>query len=115
MVKPLISAVFFFLLGIIFTTFLFFQSNPISEIRIGERIHFSTKNGEFKYTCIPTKGRGVETLENSFTEFKKENPVHQTLKLYRTSHKNYLNIKKWSDYKYRHEWQYPHIIWSSFQ
>jgi len=85
-------------------TFLFFYSSSTS---IGEKINFQTKNGGFKFTTIPSKGRDYLMMERKFDEYKSVNHIEEELVLYRTTRKNYFKISKWCQYKLMPEWQYP--------
>lgn len=87
-------------------TYTYFSAINIS---IGEKIEFSTKDGLFRFTCIPSKGRDYIMMENEFNNYKLQNNLENNVKIYRTSRKNYFKISKWAQYKILPEWQYPLI------
>lgn len=83
---------------------LFMKSDGFS---IGSQIQFQTKDGSFKFTAIPSKGRDHKMMERLFEEYKVKNKSDRNMVLYRTTKKNYLSISKWCQYKGMYEWQYP--------
>jgi len=87
--------------------FFFFKSD---FSLISPPIHFQTKCAEFKFSCIPSKGRDYKMMERQFEKFKIKHPDSKDKKLYRITSKNYLNIGKWTEYKTRVEWQYPYLV-----
>jgi len=105
-IKIILTSISSIAITFLVITISFFNSNKIS---FGERINFQTKNGEFKFTAIPSKGIDYKMMERQFEEFKlKNNTINETT-LYRTTTKNYLKISKWCQYKVMPEWQYPFI------
>ena len=95
------SIITFILISIIF-----FSNSP--EVKIGERIHFQSKDGNFSFTAIPSKGINYVELEKAFSKYKIENKISdEAYKVYRVTRKNYLKISKWCQYKTMPEWQYP--------
>ena len=86
-------------------------SNFFYIIGIGRPYHYSTRNNEFKYTCVPTKGVYVEDMKNSFSEFKLSHPEYSDLILYRR-----FEIKVWEFWKWwiwiagsELWWDYPYL------
>ncbi len=82
---------------------LFFTKNSFS---IGERIEFCTKDGEYNFICIPSKGRDYQMMLDSFEKYKKENNIENNEKVYRKTSKNYLKISHWCKYKISPEWNH---------
>jgi hypothetical protein len=81
----------------------------LSQLTIGERIEFRTRDGSFTFTAIPSKGTDHEMMERQFVAFKAKNPQLGDTLLYRTSAKNYWRIGKWYQYSKMKEWQYPYL------
>lgn len=104
--KKLLSYLLVALSTITITAIVFFNCNDFS---IGPHINFQTKNGEFRFTAIPSKGRDHKMLERRFDSFKQKNPELGNIVLYRTTGKLYLNVCMWVEYKIRPEWQYPYL------
>ena len=97
----------FFTFG--FVTILFFSSS--SFVGIGEKIEFSTKDGEFQFTCMPAKGRDYRMMLRNFEEFKVKNETPGLL-IFRITSKNYLNVRSWVRYKTMEEWNHEYLpIW----
>lgn len=72
---------------------------------------FQTEKAEFEYWTMPSKGRSIEMMEDSFTAFKKAYPEYSDLKVYRTFNINPFKFWNWYhylvnkhyDYEYREE------------
>ena len=59
---------------------------------------FETKNSEFEFVVTPSKGRGVDMMERSFSSFLIDNPQTGDKIIYRTFTRN--PIKFWNWYFY---------------
>lgn len=84
--------------------YIFFNVNTLT---IGEQIKFSTKNGEFTFTTIPSLGRDYRMMERELKEYRIINHISEELLLFRTTRINYFRINKWCQYKTMQEWKYP--------
>ena len=60
--------------------------------------HYQTKDAEFDFTLIPSKGRDIEMMKRNFTYFKEQHPEYNYLKLYRTFKRNPLKFWNWYSY-----------------
>lgn len=101
--KNLIIIVLTSILTFLLITIIFFSCS----LSIGEKINFSTKDGKFNYSCVPSKGRDYKMMISAFSQFKSKENLNDEIKIYRVSKKNYLNICKWTSYKTMQEWQHP--------
>lgn len=61
------------------------------------RYHFETKNSEFQYTLVDNKNK-VESMENNFQIFLKNNPKTNDTVVYRTFKRNPLKFWNWRFY-----------------
>ena len=71
--------------------------------------HYQTKNAEYEFTLVPTKGIGVQMMEKSFIDFKKTNPQLAHLALYRTFELNPLKFWNWYRYLADDMYQYEYL------
>jgi hypothetical protein len=110
MIKQLSIILISFICSGVIIAYLFFN---FTNFRIGDKIHFQSKDGTFTYMCMPSKGRDYKSLERSFENYKKEKNIQTNLKLYRTTSINYFEIGRWCEYKTLPEWQYPYLSPSS--
>ncbi|MEM9917300.1 MAG: hypothetical protein AAF990_04350 [Bacteroidota bacterium] len=83
-------------------------SNFIPYIGI-RTFHFQTANNEFDGVVIPAKGAPLESMENRFNNFKKRNPQHKDLQLYRTFEKPLWKFWDWGEYIFDPIWWYPYM------
>lgn len=56
---------------------------------------YQTKNAEFEFTTVPSKGRDIEMMERQFSDFKEKNPEYRDLELNRTFKRNPLKFWNW--------------------
>jgi len=104
--KQLLIILLMLLLTATFIGVMFFSSN---NFVIGNTINFSTLNGEFKFTCIPSKGRDYNMMIKEFNDYKTKNNFDSKVKIYRTTRINYFNISRWCEYKFQPEWQHEYL------
>lgn len=104
--KKVLLAILLILLGGFITGVLFFTQ---MGSYMGSHVFFQTENKEFTYMCFSAKGRTTQRMHEKFERFKEDNPKFADLKIYRVSSKNYLNFKKWAEYKLYPEWQYDYL------
>ena len=91
------------------TALVFFNSN--GYLGIGEKIEFSSVDGKFKFICSPAKGKDYMMMLRELETYKRKNNVLH-LKIYRTTSRNYLNLKAWCRYKNLQEWNHEYLpIW----
>ena len=107
LLKLLLTNLISIVLTFIAVTYLFFNSLNFS---FGERINFQTRNGEFKFMAMPSKGRDHLMMERRFESYRLENKELTDTILYRTTPINYFRISKWCWYKGAPEWQYPYLF-----
>lgn len=91
----------------VFILLLFIISNFLPRFTIGKKFRFSTKNSEFVYDVIPSKGRTLETMERNFQEFIKDNPQSSDTIIFRTFEKNHLEFWNYIEYLIDPKWDYP--------
>jgi hypothetical protein len=106
MIKYFFVASISSILTIIFVSIAFF--NTPNKLVIGEKIVFRSDDGLFEYTTIPSKGRDYKMMEQAFINHKKKENIDGSVKLFRVTKKNYLNVSKWCSYKSLPEWNYPY-------
>lgn len=70
--------------------------------------HFQTKDGNFEFILIPSKGRDEKMMTNAFIKWRTESQEHSNKKLYRTFKKNYFKIWKWYEYT-KHIYYYEYL------
>lgn len=104
--KYLITATLAALMTFSYVGYRYFHSQLSFEL--GQSIDFQTKEGEFKFTVIPSKGRDCKMMERALEDFVSKNNSSD-LKLYRTTSKNYFRIKIWHTYKTEPVWQYEYL------
>jgi hypothetical protein len=73
-------------------------------------IDFSTEDKKFQYRVIPQKGRDVELMELNFSDFKEKNKISSdSLRLFRTTKKEWNRVGDWYSYLTDDYWQYPYM------
>jgi hypothetical protein len=76
---------------------------------LGQSYLFQTKNAEFEFLMMPSKGRDIKMMELQFKDFKEQSPRYSDLSLYRTFKRNPLKFWNWFDYlrndRYDYEFQ----------
>jgi hypothetical protein len=66
---------------------------------------YKSINSEFRYTCFPEKGTGLESMINSATKFDQENGTKTII--CRTFSKNYLKFWMWEYYLINPYYRFP--------
>jgi len=86
-------------------------SNLLFGIRIAVRYTYSTANNEYIDTVFPGKGGTINAMEAGFENFKKSNPEHKDLILYRR-----FRIEPWKFWLWMEIigdfdwwWDYPYL------
>lgn len=87
-------------------SFLFFNG---INFTIVDKINFSTKDRDFTFTCMPSKGRDYAMMKRAFEDYKLKKNVTDNLKIYRVTSKNYLKISSWCQYKISPEWNHEYL------
>ncbi len=65
--------------------------------------HFETKDCQFRFMIIPSKGRDIQLMEKKFEDYIKDNNLSKdNVILYRTFRRNPLKFWLWHEY-YNHD------------
>ena len=70
-------------------------------------IHYSTENGVFSYAVYPEMGRDLEMMEAAYEDYFGVPFDSGTIKVYRTTRKNWCNVGNWYYYLSMREWRVP--------